>query len=271
VAKCCTSSTGTVTLGYDGAITSTVASGAGTGILSSPPTVTYLGTIAGSGAYLQVSSLAISDYVVCNVSNPNLCGDWARSTKATSAAFGDSITSSNGWLTGSDVTAVWPSITANLVGSPVASLGRGSWRTLDALPGWSSAQGHRYQRVAVLVGINDINWGVGAVGAAVAFDNLQQLYAKIIANGAIPVPMTVLPTSLLTGQKEIERQNLNIAILAWCTRTGYRCADSATYMDDGTYGGTPGRLHTIWASADGLHPNQDGETALGTFMSTYFR
>jgi lysophospholipase L1-like esterase len=268
VFKCCTSASGDVKMGYDGSTTSTVASGAGSGILATPPSVVYLGTYAASGPYMQIGSAAYSDIAVCAVSDPNQCGDWARPGRRVDAAIGDSITVGIG--NGDAVTNPWPQVAGVRAGTSISQIGRASWYTFHALPGWESARQHRYRKIAVLLGINDVGTLTGPVltsSAAIAFEALRQLYGEIIKSGAVPIPMTVLPTTIYTGANEAERRKLNVSILRWCQDTGYACADASSFFDNGT-GGAP---KAAWISGDGIHPNQAGHTALGGFMANYFR
>jgi len=66
-----------------------------------------------------------------------------------------------------------------------------------------------------------------------------------------------LPISRAQKQDDIERWMGN----------GWRCPDTATFMDDGTYGGTTGNLRSIWNSGDGTHPNDAGQAAMGAFIA----
>lgn len=253
--KGCTSTTGAMSLYVDGAVM-TNASGAGTGILTDPPTKVYVGTLAGSGSYVRTATGAFSDLAVCNLSDPILCGDGSRPAPASMLAVGDSITAGVGI---SGVTTPWSAVAANLNGVNIAMIARGSWQSAHALAAYQANRGHRWKKVAVLIGSNDLSV------SGQAFDTIRQIYAAIIADGAIPVPMTILPR----GANEAIRQDLNKAILNWCQMSGYTCADIASIMEDPA---NPGHLKAAYFNVgDETHPNQTGHNAMGAFMAPYLQ
>lgn len=251
--KACTSSAGVMSLSLDGSI-GTTAAGAGTGILTTPPTKLVVGAGGGSGFYAVTTSGAFYDVIACNVSDPTSCGN--SLLPAGSLALGDSITSG---VQTAGVTQPWSYVASAAVGTPIAQVSRAGWTSTECLTAYTGTRSFRhYKRVAVLCGTNDIGLS--------AFDRIRRTYEAILADGAIPVPMTILPRNA-AGQTETDRLNINKQILRWCADNNVRCADSATFMADG--GGND--LQAAYDSGDGLHPNQAGHTALGGYMAQFFR
>lgn len=253
VVKACASADGAMILSIDGART-TVTAGAGTGILSSIPNLLRLGE-HGGGAF--PASIAISDVLVCNTSDPDACGDVAKPAPKMNAAIGDSITV--GAYGGA--TIAWPQRAATLSGTNVFPLARVAWKTPDALAAYLAEQNHRWNRVAILLGTNNANDNLG-------WEGLRRLYEAIIANGGTPIPMTIIPGGA-TGAAETQRLETNKAILAWCARTGYRCADLASAMADPAQ---PNFMRAeYYTVGDTVHPNQTGQDAIAAFMAPYFQ
>jgi hypothetical protein len=83
--------------------------------------------------------------------------------------------------------------------------------------------------------------------------------------------MTVLPTSTCNAACQTERASLNAAIKAWGVTNGYRVADCAPLLDNGS-----GALSTTacgggtCASVDNIHPSVAGMVTLGTCAAPYF-
>lgn len=174
------------------------------------------------------------------------------------AAIGDSTSAVS-----ASVPQPWTYVAASTAGVSIAQITRGGWLSTEGLNAYRASKSHRWRRVAVFVGTNDLS-------SYNPFPTLKLLYQEILSDGAIPIPMTIMPRGL-TGQAEIDRLNVNRAIQAWGQTNGYPVADIATFVDAGTYGGTPGTLRATWDSGDGLHPNQAGHTAMGGFMAPYFQ
>jgi lysophospholipase L1-like esterase len=253
----CVSSTGVIKVSVDGSVAS-VTSGSGTGILNpaSLPNTIYIGQLAGSGGYAPNTSISLSDVIACGAgagADPLNCGSNVRSTKAANLALGDSITDGPG------VAQPWTYVAAAGSGANIAQNSRSGWSSTDCLRAYSANRNHRWRKVAVLCGTNDLD------GAT--FERIRQIYVQIIQDGAIPVPMTILPRGL-TGQYEIDRINLNKSIQRWGYDYGYPVLDSASCMDDPS---NPGHLRASDDSGDGTHPNATGHARLGTCAIPYFQ
>lgn len=248
----CTTAAGAMSLVVDGVI-ATNTSGAGTGILTTPPTTLYVGSRSGSGASFVSESMSVSDLIVCNTGDPTQCGDTVVQARYTNLAVGDSITAA---VVGNPP---WTTTASTISGAHIAQISRPGYNTADCLASYQANRGHRYRKVAVFCGTNDsgVTW----------WDNMRALYAEIRSDGAIPIPMTIMPKGAV-GQTEIDRKNMNRTILAWCSANGVACADIATEMDDP---GNPGHLRAVDDSGDGLHPSVTGQGHIGTFMAPFFR
>jgi hypothetical protein len=265
VFKCCASSAGVVSAGMDGGIT-TKTTGAGTGIIGATLTSVYVGEID-SAETAWTGPIGVSDFAVCNLSDPTQCGDWSIPASTWDMALGDSITQSN--LSYVLPSNTWTVTAASLSGHRVINYAWDGAKAADLLAAWPNMGAmQRAGKVAVLVGINDLE---APLTAAQTFESIRKLYQLIIGSGAIPVPMTVLPTSTCNAACQTERASLNAAIKAWGVTNGYRVADCAPLLDNGS-----GALSTTacgggtCASVDNIHPSVAGMVTLGTCAAPYF-
>lgn len=113
-------------------------------------------------------------------------------------------------------------------------------------------------QVAVLGGVNDL---IADRTANAIQTSLASIYAKAVADGAIPVLVTILPwgnqASWTSG-----REAVRVAVNAWIISRGYPFANVETAMGDLTDPSQP-KLKAAYDSGDGLHPNAAGALALG--------
>jgi len=269
VVSCGTDGSGNITAGIDGGAGRVTVSGTGTGIITGTLTKAYVGSLSSAdvGAGLPVG---ISDYIVCATADPTVCGSWSTTQPTWIGVLGDSNTSTVGPTT--PYTTSWTVTAATTLGGTyrVANFAVDGSTSINALQDWTvGARAHRFAKVAVMLGTNDVQ--LANYSAAQAMSYLRQIYRQILASGAQPVLMTVFPTSTMNATQNAERLRLNVAIMNEAAQNGFKVADVGTYVDDGYWGGTWGQIRTIWANADQLHLNDAGEAAVGVFMAPYLQ
>jgi lysophospholipase L1-like esterase len=112
--------------------------------------------------------------------------------------------------------------------------------------------------VCVLAGVNDLQ--ADRAGSAIRTD-LAAVYARIIARGGVPLPVTMLPfggNPTWSPAREVARVEVN----DWIRALSYRYTDAEAIGD-----GDPAQpaLQAAY-SADGLHPNLSGHAALARMI-----
>lgn len=178
----------------------------------------------------------------------------------------------------------WIAIGDSITKAPEAATSLHSWpRALMRLSGWTSPQVRFISNIAVssvtttymrdtewasvsgesvfglvyLGGVNDLLQNSDS--GAVIFARIQTVLDAARAQGAIVVPVTVLPFSNYVGWsagRQTRLEELNAAILAYCTTNSLTCVDAYTILGTGT------AINAAYDSGDGLHPNSAGSDLL---------
>jgi lysophospholipase L1-like esterase len=241
---------GTLSLWRDGVSTGSSATGAGTGIVATWPTSMLVGRASASA---NESNMGFRSVKMCKTNAPESCDCdlWPG------VIVGDSMSNDGGdWA---------PIVAVGLGGGTYnfTNLAVSGYRTNQMVTAWTASGRTRRPRVLMLLGgANDV---IGSVAAPAIQANLEQMMDEQIADGGRVIVLTVLPfknAAGYTADKEIVRDAVNVAILAYCAaHTQATCVDAATAADDGT-----GALKAAWDSGDGLHPNATGGAAIADLV-----
>ena len=138
---------------------------------------------------------------------------------------------------------------AALLNVPAVEAAGSGYQLLDLLTYLGPRSEHLIASNAVLLcGINDVLQGASAV-------TIEARLTTVMAQLQNPVVVTLLPFSNYASW-DAGKEAVRVAVNAWIT------ANVENYVDVEAVMGTAGALKAEYDSGDGLHPNDEGNTAL---------
>lgn len=138
---------------------------------------------------------------------------------------------------------------AALLNVPAVEAAGSGYQLLDLLTYLGPRSEHLIASNAVLLcGINDVLQGVSAV-------TIEARLTTVMAQLQNPVVVTLLPFGNYTSW-DAGKEAVRVSVNAWIA------ANVAHYVDAESVMGTAGALKAEYDSGDGLHPNDEGNTAL---------
>ncbi|MGZ4892728.1 MAG: GDSL-type esterase/lipase family protein [Halobacteriota archaeon] len=151
----------------------------------------------------------------------------------------------------------WPThLKARLGGDwQVVNQGLGGNKTADMLVRIDQALALNPHFVIIMGGTNDL--ANGDVPLTTIQANIREMCSKVESHGAVPVLCTVPPDNYSLQQRDI----LNGWIAEYANLKGYSLIDFYAVIDNPA---NPGHSNPLLVMSDGLHPNAEGYSAMGS-------